>query len=100
MTQINDIYYVQINSASYRCVGGDYKTIRYSKEVDKTNEWIKYTIPYKESLFTFLTIKNNKIIIQPKKTEFIGPGPEELGLPKQHPHDPIVPTISRFDMKI
>ena len=100
MTQINDIYYVQINSASYYWVGGDYKKVRYSKEIDKTHEWIKYTIPYKESLFTFMTIKNNKIVIEPRKTEFVGPGPEELGMPKHHPHEPIVSTITGFKMKI
>lgn len=100
MTQVNDIYYVQINSASYRWVGGDFKHVRYSKEIDKTHEWIKYTIPYKESLFTFMTIKNNKIIIEPRKTEFVGPGPNQLGMPESHPHDPIVPTISGFKMKI
>ncbi|EAR02441.1 metallophosphoesterase family protein [Maribacter sp. HTCC2170] len=100
MTQINGIYYVQINSASYRWVGGDYKHLRYSKEVDKAYEWIKYTIPYKESLFTFMTIEKNQITIEPRKTEFVGPGPEMLGMPTQHPHDPIVPTISEFKMKI
>jgi len=100
MTQINDIYYVQINSASYYWVGGDYKKVRYSAAIDKTHEYIKYTIPYKESLFTFMTIKNSKIIIEPRKTEFVGPGPGELGMPKQHPHEPIVPTISKFKMDI
>lgn len=100
MTQINDIYYVQINSASYQWVGGDYKRIRYSKEIDEKYEWIKHTIPYKESLFTFMTIKNNKIIIESKKTEFVGPGPEEMGMPEDHPHCPTVPKISGFKMKI
>ena len=100
MTQISNIYYVQINSASYYWVGGNYKKVRYSKDIDKTHEWIKYTIPYKESLFTFMTIKNNKIVIEPRKTEFVGPGPEELGMPKHHSHEPIVPTISGFKMKI
>ncbi len=100
MTQINDIYYVQINSASYQWVGGDYKRIRYSKEIDEKYEWIKYTIPYKESLFTFMTIKNDKIIIEAKKTEFVGPGPEEMGMPEDHPHCPTVPKISGFKMKI
>ncbi len=100
MARINTIYYVQINSASYYWVGGKYKKVRYSEAIDKTHEWIKYTIPYKESLFTFMTIKNNKIVIEPRKTEFVGPGPEELGMPKQHPHEPIVPTISGFKMKI
>ncbi len=99
MTQINGIYYVQINSASYRWVGGKHKVIRYSDEIDKKYEWIKYTIPYKDPLFTFVKIKSNSIIIQPKKTEFVGPGPKEMNLPQTLPNDPIVPTISRFKMK-
>jgi predicted phosphodiesterase len=100
MTQINGIYYIQINSASYQWVGENYKRIRYSEEVDEKYKWIKYTIPYKEPLFTFMTIKNNKIIIESKKTEFVGPGPEEMGMPKDHPHCPTVPKISDFKMKI
>ncbi|NKI27485.1 hypothetical protein HCG49_13025 [Arenibacter sp. 6A1] len=100
MTQINDIYYLPIYSASYYWLGGDYKTVRFSEAVDKTQPWIKYTVQYKDSLFTFMTIKNNKIILEPRKTEFVGPGPDELGMPKPHPHEPIVPTISAFKMKI
>lgn len=100
MNKINDIYYVQINSASYYWLGGDYKTIRYNEVIDKNYPWIKYTVPYKEPLFTFMTIKNNKIIIEPRKTEFVGPGPDELGMTERHPHEPIVPTISSYKMKI
>ncbi len=99
MTQINGVYYVQINSASYRWVGGEHKVIRYSNEIDEKYEWIKYTIPYKDPLFTFVKIKDNCIIIEPKKTKFVGPGPKEMNLPKTLPNDPIVPTISRFKMK-
>ena len=100
MTKINGIYYVQINSASYRWVGGDHKVIRYSEEIDEKYEWIKYTIPYKDPLYTFVTLKHDKIIIEPKKTDFVGPGPEEMNLPKTLPNDPIVPTISNFVMKL
>ena len=100
MTQINDIYYVQINSASYRWVGGDYKTVRYSKAIDEKYEWIKYTIPYRDPLFTFMKIEKNRIIIEPSKTKFVGPGPDEMGMPKPLPHDPIIPAISKFKMKI
>lgn len=100
MTQINGIYYVQINSASYRWVGDDFKQVRYSEEVDKTHEWIKYTIPYKEPLFTFMKVTKDKITIEPRKTKFVGPGPQEMNGPITHPHDPIVPTISSYKMKI
>lgn len=99
-TQINDIYYVQINSASYRWVGGDHKVVRYSKEIDEKFEWIKYTIPYRDPLYTFVKIKHNKIIIEPKITEFVGPGPREMNLPESLPNDPIVPSISKYELEI
>ena len=54
MTDINGIYYIQINSASYRWVGDKYMKIRYSDEIDKKHHHIKRTIPYKDPLFTFL----------------------------------------------
>lgn len=100
ITQINSIYYVQINSASYRWVGDDYKKVRYSKEIDEKFEWIKYTIPYKDPLYTFMKIREHNITIEPRKTEFVGPGPKALNMRKRHPHDPIVPMISKFDMTI
>ncbi len=99
-TQINDIYYVQINSASYRWVGGDHKVVRYSKEIDEKFEWIKYTIPYRDPLYTFVQIKHNKIIIEPKTSEFVGPGPREMNLPDTLPNDPIVPTISGYKLTL
>ena len=99
-TKINGIYYVQINSASYRWVGGDYQKIRYSEEIDKKYQWIKYTIPYKDPLYTFVEIRPNKIVISPKETSFVGPGPEELKMPQSGSHDPIVPRISKFKLSI
>ncbi|MCG8306807.1 MAG: metallophosphoesterase [Cytophagales bacterium] len=97
MTDINGIYYIQINSASYRWVGEDYLKIRYGEEIDKKFPWIKYTIPYKDPLFTFLEIDPAGILkIEPRSTEFVGPGPEELGMPARALNDPIVPKISDF----
>jgi predicted phosphodiesterase len=100
MTKINGIYYVQINSASYRWVGGKYKTIRYSNEIDEKFKNIKYTIPYKDPLFTFIRIKHNSIHIKASKTKYVGPGPEELGIPKKQEGEEISSRISGFKMKI
>lgn len=98
MTNINGIYYVQINSASYRWVGEKFLTVRYSKEIDEQYPWIKYTIPYKDPLYTFINIDpKGKLIIEPKATEFVGPGPRELGMPDSAENDPIVAKISGFD---
>lgn len=97
-TQIDDIYYVQINSMSYSWLGDKYKTIRYSKEIDAKYPWIKYTVPYKEPLFAMVKINNSAITISGKKSEFVGPGPKELGVPKIH-GAPIVPYISNRNLK-
>lgn len=100
MTDINGIYYIQINSASYRWVGDDYQHIRYSNEIDEKYPWIKYTIPYKDPLFTFIDIDpKGELRIEPRSTEFVGSGPEEMGMPEQSVNDPIVAKISKFNFE-
>lgn len=100
MTRINDIYYVQINSASYRWVGDDFQYVRYSKEIDEKYPWIKYTIPYKDPLFTFVEIDPAGFLsLEPRSTTFVGPGPDEMGGPVTANNDPIVPGISDFNFK-
>jgi calcineurin-like phosphoesterase family protein len=100
MTQINNIYYIQINSASYRWVGDDFQYVRYSEEIDKNYPWIKYTIPYRDPLFTFVEVDPaGYLSLEPKSTEFVGPGPKEMGGPETAINDPIVPGISAFNFK-
>ena len=97
MTNINGIYYIQINSASYSWVGEDFQHVRYSKAIDDKFPWIKYTIPYKDPLFTFVEIDPKGFLkLESRKTEFVGPGPEEMGGPLTAENDPIIPRISGF----
>lgn len=97
--QINGIHYVQINSASYQWLGDDYKTIRYSKEVDKAYPWIKFTVPYKDPIWAMIQIKGKgTITIEGKATEFVGPSPKDLKVDMSNYVYPIVPKIS--DRKI
>jgi len=97
---INGIYYIQINSMSYNWVGGDYQVIRYSEEIDEEYPWIKYTIPYKDPLYAFVEIGNEAIIIEGRETSFVGPGPEELGMPERPENNPIVPKISNRELQL
>ncbi|MBD8489500.1 metallophosphoesterase [Echinicola sp. CAU 1574] len=98
---INDIHYVQINSASYYWLGDKYKTIRYSKEVDETNPWIKYTAPYKDPLWAMVEIsQKGKIFVEGRKTSWVGPSPEEMEIPSNQGIYPIVSEISNRDLKI
>jgi calcineurin-like phosphoesterase family protein len=93
-TKINGINYIQINSMSYSWVGEKYGTIRYSKEIDSKFPWIKFTIPYKDPLYAFVEINDKAIIIKGRKSSFIGPGPDELGIPERPENDKITPVIS------
>ena len=100
-TLINGIYYIQINSASYRWVGGDYKVKRFSTALHQQYKWLEYTIPYREPLYTFITIAPKGFLtIESKQSSFVGPGPEQMGMPQQAENDPIVPFISGKELKI
>ncbi|AWW32205.1 alkaline phosphatase [Echinicola strongylocentroti] len=93
--KINDIHYVQINSASYYWLGDQYKTVRYSEQVDENYPWIKYTAPYKDPLWATITIASNgKINIKGKKSSFVGPSPKQMGVADNKDVYPIVPYIS------
>jgi 3',5'-cyclic AMP phosphodiesterase CpdA len=98
-TEINGITYIQINSMSYSWVGEEYKTIRYSQEIDNDYPWIKYTIPYKDPLYGFVEINSKRIKISGRESSFVGPGPVELGMPERPENNPIIPKISNRIIK-
>lgn len=96
---INDIHYVQINSASYHWLGGDYQYIRYSDAIDKAHPYIKKTVPYRDPLWAMIEIDpKGKIEIKGRQSTFVGPSPDELGVDMSRYIYPIVPKIS--DRKI
>lgn len=94
VAEINDIYYIQINSISYAWLGDKYQTIRYGNEIDEKFPWIKYTAPYKDSLFAFVEITNDNIKIEGVKSSFVGPSPKELGCPERLVNNPTIPEIT------
>ncbi len=100
LTQINGIHYCQINSASYRWVGEQYQRVRLSEAIDKQYPILRSTIPYKDPLFTFLEIdpKRGLIHLEEKVSEFIGPGPAEMGIVNTNANDPITAQISGFEL--
>ncbi len=85
--QINDIWYITINSMAYKWLGEKYGHIRYSDEVDKNFKWIKYTAPYKDPLFTVVEIatdgKGGAIKMSGKYSSYVGPSPWEIGYPER-----------------
>jgi len=99
--RINGIHYLQINSMSYQWLGEDFLHIRYSEEVDKSYPWIKYTVPYKDPIWAVAEISpDHTFHLYGKKTEFVGPSPEELGVDMDKFGYPIVPCISDKEIKL
>ncbi|MBL7970399.1 MAG: metallophosphoesterase [Prolixibacteraceae bacterium] len=98
-TEINGIYYIQINSMSYFWLGDQYKTIRYSDEVDNKYPWIKYTAPYRDPLFAFVEIDSKSIRIEGRKSEFVGLTPKELDYPEGAVNNPVTAKIDNRRLK-
>ena len=80
---IQGIWYITINSMSYKWLGEEYEHLRYSEAVDKQFKWIKYTAPYRDPLFTVVEISTKgTITISGKYSTYVGPSPWELGYPE------------------
>lgn len=97
---INKVNYVHVNSASYFWVGGKYKHNSYPEEIHKSHEWIAYTCPYEDALFTTLTINpaSGRIHIEGRKSSWVGQSPEQLSYidgAEILPGKEIVPLISK-----
>ena len=99
--KINGIYYIQINSASYNWVGANYKAKRYSEEIHSKYKWLEHMIPYKDPLYTFVSVNPGGFLrIEGKRSTFVEPGPKALGMPEQPENSPIVPYISKSKLRL
>lgn len=78
---VQGVIYMHLNSASYVWVGESFKHQIYPEEVHQRHPWLAYTCPYRESLFTTLTINPamGTIMIQGKESDWVGPSPAEIG---------------------
>lgn len=85
--EIDGIHYIGINSMSYAWVGEKLEySGRFPESVEKKYSNLKYTLPYREAVYAVVEIdKTGKLRINGVQSEFIKPGPEELGV-KEHPY--------------
>ena len=80
--KIENIHYIGLNSLSYAWVGkkGEYSG-RFPKNVEEKYPNLKYTLPYRDAVFAMVKLKpGGKIEIEGIQSNFISPGPKELGL--------------------
>ena len=95
------VNYVHINSASYYWVGEKLAHNSLSEDTHASFPSLKFTCPYSDALFAFLTIDPaaKKITIEGKRAKWIGPSPQELGysiLNQQEQKENLKPEISSF----
>lgn len=97
MKEINGIAYIQINSASNQWVGEKYACPeRFSDEINQKRPALKYTLPYKDALYGIVTLTGDGMQLKGVKSEFIAPGPEELGITDRL--QPLVPWIEDLQL--
>lgn len=101
---IKNVNYVHINSASYFWVGSKFKHDSYSADILQTHPYITSTCPYKDPLFTTMTIDpgSRTISFKGKKTEWVGSSPAELAFTDKVPlkiDEEIVPYIRDRNVK-
>ncbi len=73
---------LHVNSASYRWVGGSYRNKSYPAEVHSKFRLVEYTCPYRDSLFTTLTIDpvSGRIDVKGRESQWVGKSPSQLGI--------------------
>jgi len=78
--RVKDVPYYHVNSASYFWIGDKFAHESFPKAIHDKYPVIKSTCPYKDALFTMLTIdpKSLSIAIEPCKSEWVGPSPSEV----------------------
>ncbi len=82
VARVGKISYLHVNSASYKWVGGSYRNKSYPAEVHSKFQWVEYTCPYRDSLFTTLTIDpaSGRIYVQGRESQWVGKSPSQLGI--------------------
>ena len=101
LVEVKGIPYIQVNSMSYKWVGGSKRHESYSKEVHAANPWIEYTCPYADPLWAFVTIDPaGELRIEGIRSKWVGPSPEELGYPEGKDTRGITPNVSERELDL
>lgn len=86
LIHVKEIPYLTINSASYFWIGDKFVHDSYSKEIHQTHASLSRTCPYKDPLFTIMTIDPATLTVQirGKQSSWVGKSPTELGFTNEY----------------
>ena len=78
----NGIDYIEINSMSYQWLGDKYKAKRYSIGDHENFVHLEKVAPYQDPLYAIATIDpSGTLSIEGVRSQWLAPGPAELGVP-------------------
>ena len=83
LTELDDVLYYGVNSASNMWVDEEYQALRFSAEIEEKYPNVRYTIPYDRALFSIVTLDEEGISVKGVEGDYVQPGPKELGYTKQ-----------------
>ena len=81
LVEVREIPYVQINSMSYFWVGEECRNQAYSDQIHAARPMLAFTAPYRDPLWTTVTIDPiaGEIRVEGRESAWAGQAPEELG---------------------
>ena len=81
--KVDNTWFLNINSISNYWLGEDYLCLeRYGKEIDETHPNIRYVVPYREPVFSFITLDETGAKVSGRRGSFVGITPDEQGVTK------------------
>ena len=73
---------MDINSLSYQWLGEKYKCFsRYPAELYQKHPVLSNVAPYQDPLYSIISIDANQLLVQGQQSQWLGPSPEDLGMP-------------------
>jgi 3',5'-cyclic AMP phosphodiesterase CpdA len=95
LVEVGGIPYVQLNSMSYYWVGAKHRHASYPAHIHDAHPHIGSTMPYRDPLWATVTIdpEAGELRIEGRQSAWVGPGPEELGLPEAAVRQGIRPAV-------
>lgn len=85
--KFGNTWYYSLNAVGMQWLGEDYPCPnRFTPEIDEQFPYVQYTIPYSKPLYAIITIDEDGITVKGNKGEFVGPGPEEMGVYEKFKH--------------
>lgn len=82
LLKLEDVWYWDVNSMTYRFLGTKWPCERFSPDVHRQYPRIKYAAHYDRPLYAYVTIaEDGKITVEGRQAAYIKPSPEALGFP-------------------